>query len=91
MLVFVVFLSPFYLTIETFYLLPFQVIFSISQTYELMHGLEEIRLSFRSHDYLGHSGKGLAGERSERTGRESLGKKTSKTARVSNNPRSLRT
>ena len=35
----------------------FQVIFTSEQTYELMRCLEELRLSFRSVEYLGGSGK----------------------------------
>ena len=42
----------------TFFLFfMFQVIFSSSQTYELMHCLEEVRLSFRSDDYLARSSR----------------------------------
>lgn len=41
-----------------------EVIFSSSQTYELMHCLDEIRLSFRTQEYLGHPSKGPADERS---------------------------
>ena len=35
----------------------FQVIFTSEQTYELMRCLEELRLSFRSAEYLGGSEK----------------------------------
>ncbi|KAK2564164.1 Nuclear pore complex protein Nup85 [Acropora cervicornis] len=41
-----------------------EVIFSSSQTYELMHCLDEIRLSFRTQEYLGHPSKGPADDRS---------------------------
>lgn len=43
-----------------------EVIFSSSQTYELMHCLDEIRLSFRTEEYLEHPDKGLSEERSKR-------------------------
>ncbi|KAM7443264.1 Nucleoporin nup85 [Porites harrisoni] len=59
-----------------------EVIFSSSQTYELMHCLDEIRLSFRTEEYLEHPDKGLSEERSKRAAIGGSRAKTSKSIKV---------
>lgn len=59
-----------------------QVIFSSSQTYELMHCLEEIRLSFRTKEYLEHPDKKPAEEPLLRTLSQGTGLKSAKSTKV---------
>lgn len=59
-----------------------QVIFSSSQTYELMHCLDEIRLSFRTKEYLGHSDQELSEDPSVRPRAQGPGMKSSKSTKV---------
>jgi len=59
-----------------------QVIFSSSQTYELMHCLEEIRLSFRTKEYLEHPDRAPAEEPLLRTLSQGPGLKSAKSTKV---------
>ena len=59
-----------------------QIIFSSSQTYELMHCLEEIRLSFRTKEYLEHPDREPAEEPLLRTLSQGPGLKSAKRTKV---------
>ncbi|XP_068761276.1 nuclear pore complex protein Nup85-like [Montipora capricornis] len=59
-----------------------EIIFSSSQTYELMHCLDEIRLSFRTKEYLGHPSEEPSDESSVRPAAMGPGMKSLKSTKA---------